>query len=62
MWKIQVLKYRPIWHADWQQGIAYTKDEFVPFIKVEKSASNPTGPDEVEKVTLWPDTDVLPFQ
>lgn len=62
VWKIQVLKYRPIWHANWSEGIAYTPEEFVPFVKSVKSPENPTGPDEVETVTLWPHTDVVPFQ
>lgn len=61
IWKIQVLKYRPQWHANWTEGIAYTPEEFVPFVKALKRPENPTGPDEIEKVTLWPETHVLPF-
>jgi len=60
-WKIQVLKYRPQWHADWTKGVAYTPPEYVPFVKEPKSDKNPTGPDEIETVTLWPDTHVFPF-
>jgi len=61
VWKIQTLRYRPQWHCNWTEGIAFTQPEFVPFIKDLKSEQNPYGPDEIEKVTLWPDMDVLPF-
>ena len=61
IWKIKVLNYRPVYHADFDKGWAYTKPNYVPFY-TETYPANPTGPDELEKPMppLWPETDVLP--
>jgi hypothetical protein len=62
VWKMKVLNYRPVWHADFDKGWAFTKPNYVPYY-TDTYPANPTGPDELEKPTppLWPDTDVLPF-
>jgi carotenoid cleavage dioxygenase len=62
IWKMKVLNYRPVYHADFDKGWAYTKPHYVPYYS-DTYPTNPTGPDELEKPTppLWPETDVLPF-
>ena len=55
------MKYRPQWHATYEKGWAYTPPEFVPFIRKTFADGDPAGPDQIEKVTLWPDMHVLPF-
>ena len=62
VWKIQVLNYRPVWHADFDKGWAFTKPGYVPFY-TKTYPEDPMGPDEIEqpKPPLWPATDVLPF-
>jgi len=62
VWKIQILNYRPVWHADYETGWAHTRPQYVPFFS-ETYPKDPAGPDELEnpKPVLWPDTDVLPF-
>ena len=62
VWKIKILNYRPIWHADFETGWAHTRDQYVPFFSTT-FPSDPLGPDELQspKPVLWPDTDVLEF-
>jgi hypothetical protein len=62
VWKIQVLNYRPVWHAKFEDGWAHTPPNFVPFFS-EVFPKDPLGPDELMQPTpvLWPDHDVLPF-
>jgi hypothetical protein len=62
VWKIKVLNYRPIWHADFETGWAHTRDQYVPFFSTT-FPGDPIGPDELQspKPVLWPDTDVLEF-
>lgn len=62
-WKIKILNYRPVFHATFKDGWAYTKPNFVPFYtEADKFPGNPLGPDEINpEPVLWPDTDVLPF-
>ena len=62
IWKIKVLNYRAIWHADYAKGWSYTKAGYVlPYSKTYPE--NPTGPDKLitPAPVLWPDTDVVPF-
>jgi hypothetical protein len=62
VWKIKVMNYRPVWHADYETGWAHTRPHWVPFF-TDTFPQNPTGPDELEDPVppLWPDTDVFPF-
>jgi SnoaL-like domain len=62
VWKIKVLNYRPVWHADYETGWAHTRPEYVAFFS-KTYPNDPLGPDELEdpKPVLWPDTDVVAF-
>ncbi|HZF15116.1 MAG TPA: nuclear transport factor 2 family protein [Steroidobacteraceae bacterium] len=62
VWKIKVLNYRPVWHADFDSGWAKTRPNYVPFY-TKAFPEDPIGPDELQvpKPVLWPDTDVLEF-
>lgn len=61
LWKIQLLNYNPIWHADYSTGWARTRPNYVP-AESTLYPKNPIGPDELlPKRPLWPDTDVVPF-
>lgn len=61
IWKIKILNYNPLWHADYAKGWAYTKPNYVPpFSKTYPD--DPKGPDKIApKRVLWPETDVIPF-
>ena len=63
VWRIKVLHYRPVYHATFEHGWAYTKPNFVPFFnKSNLYPKDPIGPDAIDpKPVLWPDTDVVPF-
>jgi hypothetical protein len=63
VWKIQVLNYNPLWHADYATGWGYTKPNYVPTGAPKLYPENPKGPDAVEDPlpTLWPDTRIVPF-
>jgi carotenoid cleavage dioxygenase len=63
VWKIQILNYRPVWHADFDSGWSQTKPQYVPFFS-KTFPDDPNGPDALitdPKPVLWPDTDVVPF-
>lgn len=62
VWKIKLLNYNPIWHADFDKGWAYTKPEYVPAYS-ETWPDNPNGPDELDPnfLGLWPNTKTVPF-
>jgi len=62
VWKIKLLNYKPIWHADFDKGWAHTRLEYVPAYS-ETWPENPNGPDELDGgfAGLWPHTDVVPF-
>jgi hypothetical protein len=62
VWKIKVLNYRPIWHADFETGWAHTRPEYVPLYS-KTYPEDPIGPDELEspRPSLWPDTGLVPF-
>jgi hypothetical protein len=60
IWRIKVLNYHPVWHADFETGWAHTRPQYVPFYK-DTYPANPLGPDELEDSSLWPDTDIFPF-
>jgi len=62
VWKIQVLFYRPFWHADFQTGWAHTPPDYVPNSSVTYP-EDPDGPDELltDPPRLWPDTTTFPF-
>jgi hypothetical protein len=62
VWKIKILNYRPVWHATFEKGWAYTPANFVPFF-TKTYPEDPVGPDALitPQPVLWPETDVLPF-
>jgi hypothetical protein len=62
VWKIKVLFYRPVWHATFEKGWAYTPPEYIPNASVT-FPDDPHGPDELLKdpPQLWPDTETFPF-
>lgn len=62
VWKIKVLNYNPVWHADFDTGWAYTKPEYIPAYS-ETYPDNRNGPDELDKnfLGLWPKTKTVPF-
>jgi hypothetical protein len=62
VWKIKTLNYRPVWHATYENGWAYTPPQFVP-MKTTTYPDDPYGPDELTDIMplLWPDHEVLPF-
>ena len=60
-WRIHILNYFPHWHADFETGWAYTKEQYVPFPKVTYP-EDPMGPDELmDAHWLWPTHKLLPF-
>lgn len=61
VWRMHILNYMPIWHADFEHGWANTPHEYVPFPKVTYP-TDPTGPDELlEGHWLWPTHKVNAF-
>ena len=63
VWKIKVLNYNPVWHADFESGWAYTQPDYVAFFNdTQLYPKNPLGPDDIDtKQVLWPDHGVLAF-
>jgi len=63
VWKIKVLNYNPVWHADFEAGWAYTQPAYVGFFNdTQLYPKNPLGPDDIDTtMVLWPDHGVLPF-
>jgi hypothetical protein len=63
VWKIKVLNYRPVWHATFEDGWAYTQPNYVPFFtEADLYPHSPLGPDAIDPdPVLWPDMDVVPF-
>lgn len=60
VWKIQVLQYKPFWHAVYDEGWTYTSPRFIPNAS-ETHPDDPLGPDELVENELWPATGVVPF-
>ena len=61
VWRMHILNYMPIWHADFESGWANTPHEYVPFPKITYP-TDPTGPDELlEGHWLWPTHKVNAF-
>jgi carotenoid cleavage dioxygenase len=62
IWKIRLLNYNPIWHAEFDKGWAYTKPEYIAAYS-ETWPDNPNGPDELDPdfIGLWPITKTVPF-
>ncbi len=61
IWKIKLLNYNALWHADYAKGWAYTKANYVPTFS-KTYPEDPKGPDKLmPKRVLWPDTDTIPF-
>jgi hypothetical protein len=63
VWKIKILNYNPLWHADYKNGWAYTKVGYIPTDPPVLYPENPTGPDApIEPAwVLWPETPIVPF-
>jgi hypothetical protein len=63
VWKIKILNYNPLWHADYKNGWAYTKVGYIPTDPPVLYPENPTGPDApIEPAwVLWPETSIVPF-
>jgi len=62
-WRIHVLNYNPVWHANFETGWAYTPPEYVRFAdESQLYPKNPLGPDAIDRTqVLWPDHGVLTF-
>jgi len=60
VWKIQILDYRPFWHAIYEQGWAHTPPNFVPFF-AKTFPEDPLGPDALIEAFLWPTHKVVEF-
>lgn len=62
VWKIQVLRYQPIWHAVYDQGWTHTRPNYVPNA-TQTYPEAEFGPDELvgDPHELWPGTAVVPF-
>jgi hypothetical protein len=63
VWKIKILNYNPLWHADYENGWAHTRVGYIPTDPPVLYPENPTGPDApIEPAwVLWPDTTIVPF-
>jgi hypothetical protein len=63
VWKIKILNYNPLWHADYKNGWAYTKVGYIPTDPPVLYPDNPTGPDAPIEGgwKLWPETSIVPF-
>lgn len=63
VWRIHILNYMPVWHADFDSGWANTGKAYVPF-PTETFPTDPTGPDALIPPTdrwLWPTHRLVPF-
>lgn len=61
VWKPFRYRYFPFWHADFETGWAFTRENYVPW-PTRCYPEDPLGPDElIEQKMLWPDTRVVPF-
>jgi len=61
LWKLKLLNYNPLWHADYATGWSHSRPNYVPK-ESTLYPKDPTGPDALmAKRPLWPDTDVVPF-
>lgn len=61
-WRIQRLRYQPIWHAVYDEGWAHTPPQYVPNAS-QTQPGDEFGPDELVAGPheLWPGTAVVPF-
>ncbi len=62
VWKIQRLRYQPVWHAVYDDGWAHTPPAYVPNETVTYPDAE-FGPDELvpDPHELWPGTAIVPF-
>ncbi len=61
VWKLKLLNYNPLWHADFATGWSHSRPNYVPK-ESTLYPKDPRGPDALmAKRPLWPDTDVVPF-
>jgi hypothetical protein len=63
VWKIQILNYNPLWHADYETGWAHTRVGYLGTGAPVLYPENPTGPDALMETgwKLWPETIIVPF-
>ncbi|MBN1571327.1 MAG: nuclear transport factor 2 family protein [Acidobacteria bacterium] len=63
VWKIQILNYNPLWHADYANGWAHTRVGYLGTDAPVLYPQNPTGPDALMDSgwALWPETMIVPF-
>ncbi len=63
VWKIQILNYNPLWHADYASGWGKTKMIYEVTADREFYPEDPTGPDAPmdSPPAMWPNTSIVPF-
>jgi hypothetical protein len=63
VWKIRILNYNPLWHADYANGWAHTRVGYLGTEPAVLYPENPTGPDALQDTgwALWPETMIVPF-
>ena len=63
VWKIQVLNYNPLWHADYESGWGKSKMIYDRTAPMKLYPENPIGPDAPMESppATWPNTSIVPF-
>lgn len=63
VWKIQILNYNPLWHADYASGWGKSKMIYDGTASPKLYPENPTGPDAPMEnpPATWPNTSIVPF-
>jgi hypothetical protein len=63
VWKIQILNYNPLWHADYESGWGKSKMIYNSAAPQKLYPENPTGPDALMEnpPATWPNTSIVPF-
>ncbi len=63
VWKIQILNYNPLWHADYESGWGKSKMIYDSTAPKKLYPENPVGPDEPMESppATWPNTSIVPF-
>ena len=63
VWKIKILNYNPLWHANYETGWAHTPVGYLGTDPPVLYPKNPTGPDALMESgwVLWPETMIVPF-
>jgi hypothetical protein len=63
VWKIQILNYNPLWHADYESGWGKSKMIYDSNAAPKLYPENPIGPDAPMEnpPKTWPNTSIVPF-